>query len=124
MAYAERHSVTITTDGSGDAIGYTPVITGKILKVIYDKTDYADGVDLDIVTETTAQNIWVEANVNADKAVCPRQATHDTVGAASLYAAGGEPVEDYIWAVNERVKITVDEGGATKSGVFIVLVGG
>ena len=29
MAYAERHTVSITTDASGDSTDYTPVVTAQ-----------------------------------------------------------------------------------------------
>ena len=122
MSYAEVHTVELTTDASGDAIGYTPVITGKIATIIYVKDDFADGVDFTITTEKTGQNLWVESNVNSSKTVSPRQATHDTSGVASLYAGSGEPVEDYIIAASERVKIVVAQGGDTKNGTFKIIV--
>ena len=122
MSYAEAHTVELTTDASGDAIGYTPVITGKIATIIYVKDDLADGVDFTITTEKTEQNLWVESNVNSSKTVSPRQATHDTSGVASLYAGSGEPVEDYIIAASERVKIVVAQGGDTKNGTFKIIV--
>ena len=120
--YAERHSVSVTTIADGSAIAYSPVITGKIINIIYNKTDFTDGVDFTITLEGSAQNLWVELNVNVSKTVAPRQATHDTVGIASLYAAAGEPVEDYILAANDRVKIVIAAGGATKSGTFIIVI--
>lgn len=120
--YTERHSVTMTTDGDGAATGYTPVITGRIINVIYAKTDFADGVDIVASLEATGQIVWDEDNVNASKTVAPRQATTDTLGVASLYAAGGEPVEDYIVAAHDRVKIVIAAGGDTKTGTFTVIV--
>jgi len=120
--YVERHSVSITTDAAGDATGYTPVVTGKIVAIVYTKTDYAAGVDFTITSETTGQTIWTESNVNASKTCVPRQATHDTAGVASLYAGAGEPVEDYVHVANERVKIVIASGGNAKTGTFIVLV--
>ena len=122
MAYAEAKTVSVTTDSSGDSTDYTPVVTGKIISIAYAKTDFADGVDFTITTETTTQNLWVDTNINASETVAPRQPTHDSVGAASLYAAGDEPVEDYIYAVNERIKIVVANGGSTKTGAFTVIV--
>ena len=119
--YAERHTVSLTTDGSGDATGYTPGVTGRIINVIYDKTDFADGVDFDVTLEGTGQTVWDEDDVNASKTVSPRQATHDTAGAASLFAAAGEPVEDCIVAAHDRVKIVVSSGGDTKTGSFTVI---
>ncbi len=51
MSYAERHVVIITTDGSGDGTGYTPVLTGKVSQIRYVKTDYATGVDIVVTAE-------------------------------------------------------------------------
>jgi len=124
MAYCQAHTVALTTNSSGAATGYTPVVNGAILAVKYVKTDFADGVDFTVTTEDTAQNVWVESDVNAAKTVAPRQPTHDTIGGASLYAALGEAVEDYVWACGERVKIVVASGGDTKTGSFILMVGG
>lgn len=121
--YAERHVVTLTTDGSGAATGYTPVITGRIFTVRYIKDDYATGVDFTITLESTGETVWAQNDVNASVTVAPRQATHSTAGVASLYAETGEPVEDYIVAVQDRVKIVIANGGDTKSGTFHVVVG-
>ena len=123
MGYAKRHTVTVTTIADGSATAYTPVVSGRILSVTYAKTDYTDGVDFTITTETTAQNVWVDTNINASEAVLPRAATHDTVGAAALYAAAGTAVLDYVWAAQERVKIVIAQGGNVKTGTFHVVVG-
>ncbi len=120
---AIRHTVSITTDASGDGTGYTGVIDGRIFSVQYVKTDYADGVDFACTGEETATAVWSQDNVNASATVAPRQATHSTAGVASLYAAGGEPVEACICLANERMKIVVSGGGATKSGTFHVIAG-
>jgi len=123
MSYAQRHTVSLTTDASGDATGYTPVITGRIQTIIYAKADFADGVDFTVTAEATGQAIWAEANVNASAIRAPRQATHDTIGVASLYAVGGEPVEDHICVANDRIKIVIAQGGATKTGAVTVILG-
>lgn len=121
MAQCEYDTVTITTAADGTATEYTQVINGKIIAVKYVKDDYAAGVDFTITTDLTGQDVWVEDDVNADKTVNPRVATHDTIGAASLYAAAGEPVENYIRACTERIKIVIAQGGDTKSGAFTVI---
>lgn len=121
--YCQRHTVSLTTDGDGAATGYTDEVTGRILSVQYVKDDFTDGVDFAITANTTGQGIWTESNVNASTTRAPRQATHDSVGAASLYAAAGEPVEDYIYLAGEKVKIVIAQGGDTKSGTFYVTVG-
>lgn len=123
MSYCKRYTVTATTDGSGDATVYTPTVNGRILNVIYTKTDYADGVDFTITLEDTGIGLWTESNVNASATRSPHQLTHSQVGAELDYAAGGSKVETDIWAADERVKIVVANGGATKVGVFDVIVG-
>jgi len=120
--YAERHTVIIVTDESGDAIGYTPVVTGRVATVRYVKTDFSDGVDFDVTAEATGEIIWDEDNVNASKTVAPRQATHSTAGVAALYAAAGLAVLDQIAVAKDRVKIVVANGGDTKTGTFHVVI--
>ena len=122
MAYVTRHTVEVATDASGDGSGLTPILNGKIINIRYVKTDYADGVDVTATLNATGQAVWTGTDVNASTTVAPRQATHDTAGGASLYAAAGEPVEDYIWAGNDRVKIVVASGGVSKTGSFEVTV--
>lgn len=121
--FAERKIVNVTTDASGDATEYSEPIRGRIISIQYVKTDFDNGVDFTITAETTGQNIWTESNVNAAATRAPRQPTHDAIGAASLYAAAGESVEDYIVLADERVKIVVAQGGDTKSGTFHITVG-
>ncbi|PKN93013.1 MAG: hypothetical protein CVU44_11315 [Chloroflexi bacterium HGW-Chloroflexi-6] len=123
MPYAERHVVPVTTAADGSATAYSPVLTGPVSAIHYIKTDFADGVDFTITSEATGQGLWTETNVNAAKVVAPRQPTHDQAGVASLYAAGGEPVEDKICLANDRVKIVIASGGNAKSGAFHIVIG-
>lgn len=125
MSYAEKHTVDLTTAADGSATGYTPVVSGRIHSVAYVKdgtTPFDNGVDFTITTEGSLQNVWVDTNINASETVAPRQPTHDAVGAASLYAAAGEPVEDYIVAAQERIKIVIAQGGNTKLGRFVIVI--
>lgn len=122
MSYIERHVVSVTTDASGDATSYSPVITGKISAIIYVKTDFADGVDFTITAEATGETIWAQTDVNAAAKVAPRQATHSTAGVAALYAAGGAAVLDHICLAQDRVKIVVAQGGNVTSGAFHIVV--
>jgi len=123
IMYAERHEVQITTDGSGDGEGYTPVLKGRIQAIHYVKDDYANGVDFAITAEATGESIWSENDVNASASRAPRQATHAPDGSAALYAAGGSAVRDHIVLASDRVKIVVASGGVNKSGTFHVIVG-
>lgn len=121
--YGQIRTVSVTTDGSGDAVVYSPHILGRIEEIVYVKDDFAAGVDFAITLETTGRGVWTQADVNASTARRPRAACHDTVGAARFYNDGGdEPVIDHIVAANERVKFTIAQGGATKSGTFHLIV--
>lgn len=121
--HVERHVVSLTTDGSGDATGYTPQVTGRVLGIRYVKTDFANGVDFTVTSEATGETIWAEADVNASASRAPRQVTHSTAGAAALYAGGGSAVNDYVFVAKDRVKIVVAQGGAAKTGAVHVLIG-
>jgi hypothetical protein len=120
-----RYKVSVTTAADGTATAYTPRFDGKIHSVHYVKDGsnaYTDGVDFTITAEATGENIWTEANVNASTVRYPRAATHSQVGVAALYAAGGTAVLEPVGMASDRVKIVLAQGGASKVGVFHVLV--
>lgn len=121
--YAERHTITLTTDASGDATGYIPVTYGRIINLIYTKDDFAAGVDFTITAEATGQTLWEELDVDASKIVAPRQPTHTTAGVAAVYEAAGEAVLDHIALAMDRIKIVVASGGDGKSGTFTAVIG-
>lgn len=125
--FVTKHAVTITTAADGSGTGFTPVVNGRVLAVAYTKADgtaaFAAGVDLEIKTETTDTLIWDQDDVDASATVAPRQPTHSTAGVAALYAAEGTAVQDYIYVADERIEITIANGGDTKTGTFVVWVG-
>lgn len=116
-----RFTVTAVTDASGDVIAYTPFLSGYVSQVQYVKTDYADGVDFTITTETTGQTVWTESNVNSAVVKAPRLAVHSTAGVASTFD-GTYPVVDKVAVSRERIKIVVGSGGNTKTGKFHITV--
>jgi len=124
-----RYKVTITTDGSGNATGYSPRFAGEIHQIEYVKDTasaganaYADTVDFAITGEATGIGLWAQSNVTASAVVAPRQPTHSQVGAASLYAAGGTGVQTRIGMASDRVKIVLAQGGSAKVGAFHIVV--
>ena len=127
MSYARSVAVAVTTNASGAATAYSEVVNGRILTIVYAphaSTPLDTGADVTVTTETTAQSVWAESDIGTSAlARSPRQATHGTDGSASLFAAGGEPTEDYIWAAGERIKVVVAQGGNVKSGTFTFIVG-
>ncbi|MCU1418777.1 MAG: hypothetical protein JWP32_2951 [Schumannella sp.] len=118
----KRFKVTVTTAADGTATAYSPRLNGKIHQIEYVKTDFANGVDFTITGEATGVNLWTESDVNASAVRAPRQATHSQAGVASLFAAAGAAVQDRLALANDRVKIAIAQGGATKIGVFHILV--
>lgn len=124
--YAQRLAVTATTNASGDATAYSEVIPyGMLSQIRYVKPaglSYTDGYTLAITLEATGETLWGEAAVNASATRAPRQATHTTAGAASLYAGSGTAVTDKIAIVGDRIKIVIASGGDTKSGTFHFLI--
>ena len=125
MGLVVKEVVTVPVDASGDGSKNTAPLNGKLVSIAYAKdgsSPYDDGVDFAITNAETGEALWTGTNVNASVTVAPRQPTHDVVGAASLYAAAGEPVEDYYRLAGEAIAIVVDEGGISKTGQFTVLV--
>ena len=121
MSHPKRLTINVTTAADGTATVLSDKFSGRIVSVHYIKTNFDNGVDFTITLDTTLQNVWVESNVDASANRAPRQATHDTVGVASLYAAAGEPVEDLVRAADEKVKIVIAAGGNAKTGQFVVV---
>lgn len=113
-----RYKVTVTVDASGDAVAYTPRLSGNLSSIHYVKDDFADGVDFTITSEVTGESLWTDTNINASEIVRPRAPVHDQSGAARLFASGGTPVSDKIALSNDRIKIVVGSGGNATSGVF------
>lgn len=121
--YATRHDIALTTDGAGAATGYTPLINGRILGVFYTKVDFDNGVDFTITLDATGEAILTLANQNASGKFYPRVPVQDEAGADALYAAGGTKLRDCVVAANDKVKVVVAQGGATKTGTITVVVG-
>lgn len=122
--FVQKKTIALTGSADGTGTFYSEVVTGKIVNVSYVKpgsTPLADTVDMAVTVEGTGQAVLSQDNVVASFSLNPRCATHDVLGVASLYAAGGEPVEDYIFVANDRIKVVLAQAGdATKKGSLIV----
>jgi hypothetical protein len=119
-----RFVVPVTVNAAGDATAYSPTLYGLLVSISYVKTDYANGVDFVITTETGGETLWSELNVNASTTRYPRVGTHSTAGVASLYAAGGTAVQARVGVGGDRVKIVVAQGGVSTSGAFHIVIEG
>lgn len=120
------YSVSVTTDGSGAATARTDgPVSGRLAQIIYTadgSTPYDNTVDFTITGNTTGQSLLAVSNVSASTTYAPRIATCSTTGSAALYAAGGTAVNDLIGIANERIKIVLAQGGATKTGTFTFIL--
>lgn len=120
-----RFSIALTTDAGGSASGNTPSFSGEIVAIHYvadGSTPFDNTVDFTIALETTGQGLWTESNIAAAKTVAPTQPVHDQVGAAALFAAGGTALRRSIVVCDDRVLVTIAQGGNVKKGTFIVAV--
>lgn len=119
-----RFPVPLTVDASGDGTGYSSPIYGELESIAYVKTDFANGVDFVITTETGEQTLWAEEDVDASAVRHPRAQTSDNAGAGALYVALGEAVNRRIGISADRVKVVVSNAGDSTSGTFHVTVRG
>jgi len=111
------HSVTatLTVNADGDATVYLGTrIRGCILAIKYVPGTLATGTDLVITGETSGIPILTAANVGTSTVwYHPRAfASKNTTGAAATDAFVKIPI------LNERIKVVVDEGGASKEGTM------
>ena len=122
-----RHDFTLTTDGSGAATVFSAdPAHGEIRQIRYvpGGTPLDTGADLTVTGEGSGLVLATLTDIGTSAVQwAPRQATHSTAGAASLYAAGGTAVTDRIGIANERIKVVVAQGGATKTSTLHVWVG-
>jgi len=124
--YIERHVINVLTDGAGAFTGFTPLVQGLVWQVAYipGASPIDTAGDLDITGEESGVVIANHDNIGtAAFTKAYRQATHDILGAASLFAAAGEPVETPVAVANERIKLVIANGAAAKTGTFHIYVG-
>lgn len=124
----QRVATTATVVSALGAVDvYTPSVHGgRISKIRYvpDGTSPLDtGADIVITEEQTGAVILTKANIGtAAVEWSPRGPTHSVgAGAAALYAAGGEAVNDVAGppVAQSRIKVAITNGGnALATGVF------
>jgi hypothetical protein len=122
MGAVQLVTVPVLTDGAG---AFSASITApgcRLLQYRYvpDGTAPLDtGADLDVVGAKTGFVYINQDNLGTSAfQKLPRHATHDETGAASLYAAAGEPVEDLMHVAHEALTVSIANGGAAKAGTL------
>ena len=116
-----RVSVAVVTDESGDAVVYTPALNGMVRSVRYIKPTSGGldgGTDIDIVTDRGGAVVWDKDNLAASAVIYPMVQAQDNTGTDVSGSYAPIPVCD------ERIKITVANGGNAGAGTFEFLIEG
>ena len=116
-----RVSVPVLTNSEGAAVAYTPALNGMIRSVRYVKPDSGGldaGSDIDIVTDKGAVVVWDKDDLAVSTVIYPMVPAHDNTGTLVVGSYAPIPVCD------ERIKITVANGGNAGAGTFEFLIEG
>ena len=115
--------IPFTTDGSGDAVVHgSRSVFARLIALFYDRGDMDTGTDLVLTTDQydVVETIFSVANIGtSDKIWFPRRLVQNNAGVDLTGTQGGDR-EPYLMI--GRPKLTVDEGGATKSGALILIL--
>ena len=112
-----KYELAVTTDSSGNYTGYTPSMRGRIHVIKWAHNDIPL-CPVTITGETTGVPILVEVDMgDADR--------WDYVRAAATKRANGDAstlTEVDIWVYNERIKVVIASGTASKTGTMTFFV--
>lgn len=115
-------SAVLTSAGGAFTDTITAPIGASLLQYRYvpDASVPLDtGADVTLVGATTGFVYLNLANIGTVAfQKLPRYATSDEQGAASLFAVGGEPVEDEMCVGTEQLTLTIAQGGNAKRGTL------
>ncbi len=112
--------IAITTDSSGDSTDDSDVeVFGWLEKVVYKKTDFADGVDIVLSVQETpwgvAETLVTWTDLNASEVNYPVVDRDDTSGTSET----GQPTRHL---VTGKLRLVTSSGGATTTGLFILYI--
>lgn len=121
-------TVLLTTDGSGNATGYTPTCSGLVRCISYVPDGSAPlDTNADIVVTGNVSGVAILTKANIDTSpftIHPRAAVVAAADSSALVYSAGNPVVDLIPVADEAIKIVVSSGDAAKRGVFAVFIDG
>ena len=116
-----RVSVAVVTDDLGAAVAYSPQCNGLVRTVEYVKPQSGGldvATDIDIIADVSGAVIWTNDDLASSKVIHPLAQAQDNTGEdiTGAYAP--------ICLADERIKITVANGGDSLSGTFIFTIEG
>jgi hypothetical protein len=124
MGFVQKFDVNVVTATGGTAVVYTPPAMGSVVSIQYiadTVAAFASTADFTVASEDTGVQYWRQDNVTASAQRYPLAPANTATGAAFVYS-GSHPVGVPYHIANERIKITIAQGGNTKAGRFVVLV--
>ena len=116
--------IEFTVDASGDAVVYgeRPVFA-RLIAVFYDRGDMDTGTDFILTTDRypVVEAILTIADAGTSDVIWyPRRLVQGGADGANLTGSSGGDREPYLMI--GRPKLTVDEGGTSTSGAFILIL--
>lgn len=94
-------------------------ITGKLLAIRYNKTDFANGSTITITSAGTEQSLLAKTSINATETFYPRDVICTAAGVDSVFIASGQNVQLAQFVLyEEQIKVVVADGGVSKSGAL------
>lgn len=127
--FVEKKTIALIGSATGTGTFYSdPIQFGKVLSVTYTKDATnpltSGAADITITDEATGQAILTITDAAATATYAPRQAVIVNTSGAALNYSAGNPVEDFIYICQTRVKVEIAQAGdATKVGTITVLLG-
>lgn len=120
--FAKSVTMPVVVSAGGAATVKTPGPINGELKAIYYVADpnipFVNAAFL-ITGATTGKQLLSVSAQGASNSWAPRQATHNSDGSASLYAAAGKAVNDRFALADESIQIAVSGAGNATQGQFI-----
>ena len=114
--------IEFTTDSDGDAVVYgESSIFARLIAVFYDRGDMVTGTDFVLTTDNydVVEAILTITNAGTSDVIWyPRRLLQGETGSNLTGTTGGD--RDPFLMIG-RPKLTVDEGGDSKSGAFILI---
>ncbi len=116
--------IPFTVDASGDAIAYGEgTVLARLIAVQFDAGDMDTGTDLVLTTDrhdVVEVLLTITNTGTSDKIWYPRRLVQKTSDGTDLTGTSGGDREPPL--IIGRPKLTVDEGGISKSGAIILIL--